>query len=112
MAHYAFINDQNIVVEVIVGKDETENIDGMTPEQWYSNFRGMTCIRTSYNNNIRGHFAGLGDTYDPHKDIFIAPQPFPSWTLQNDGYWKAPVSCPEDCERYAWNETEQSWAKA
>ena len=65
MAHYAFINENNIVVEVIVGKDETEIIDGCTPEEWYGNYRGMTCVRTSYNNKIRFNFAGIGFSYDP-----------------------------------------------
>jgi len=75
MAHYAFLDDSNIVTEVITGKDETELIDGLTPEQWYGNFRGQTCIRTSYNGNIRYNYAGVGYTYDPIDDAFIAPMP-------------------------------------
>ena len=75
MAHYAFINESNTVVEVITGKDETELIDGLTPEEWYGNYRGMTCIRTSYNNKIRFNFAGVGYSYDPIDDAFIAPMP-------------------------------------
>lgn len=75
MAHYAFINDENIVVEVITGKDETELIDGLTPEEWYGNYRGTTCIRTSYNGKIRFNYAGIGYTYDPIDDAFIAPMP-------------------------------------
>jgi hypothetical protein len=74
MAHYAFL-DNNVVTEVIVGKDETELIDGLTPEEWYGNFRGQTCLRTSYNNNIRYNYAGIGYTYDPIDDAFIAPMP-------------------------------------
>jgi hypothetical protein len=73
MAHYAFLDDNNVVTEVIVGKDETEIIDGLTPEQWYGNYRGQTCIRTSYNANIRGKYAAIGDSYDPVKDIFVSP---------------------------------------
>ena len=73
MAHYAFLDKNNIVTEVITGKDETEIIDGLTPEEWYSNFRGQTCIRTSYNSRIRGKYAGIGDTYDPINDVFLAP---------------------------------------
>jgi len=73
MAHYAFLDENNIVTEVIVGKDETELIDGLTPEQWYGNFRGQTCVRTSYNANIRYNYAGIGYTYDPIDDAFIAP---------------------------------------
>lgn len=75
MAHYAFLDDSNIVTEVIVGKDETELIDGLTPEQWYGNYRGQTCVRTSYNGNIRYNYAGIGYTYDPIDDAFIAPMP-------------------------------------
>jgi hypothetical protein len=75
MAHYAFINESNTVVEVITGKDETELIDGLTPEEWYGNYRGMTCIRTSYNHKIRFNYAGIGYTYDPIDDAFIPPMP-------------------------------------
>jgi hypothetical protein len=75
MAHYAFLDDSNIVTEVITGKDETELIDGLTPEEWYGNYRGHTCVRTSYNGNIRYNYAGIGFTYDPIDDAFIAPIP-------------------------------------
>jgi hypothetical protein len=75
MAHYAFLDENNIVTEVIVGKDETELIDGLDPETWYGNFRGQTCKRTSYNSNIRFNYAGIGFTYDPIDDAFIAPMP-------------------------------------
>ena len=75
MAHYAFLDDSNIVTEVIVGIDETELIEGKTPEHWYGEFRGQTCVRTSYNGKIRFNFAGVGYTYDPIDDAFIAPMP-------------------------------------
>jgi len=75
MAHYAFLDDSNIVTEVIVGKDETETIDGLTPEEWYGNYRNKRCIRTSYNGKIRYNYAGIGYTYDPIDDAFIAPMP-------------------------------------
>jgi hypothetical protein len=75
MAHYAFLDDSNIVTEVIVGIDETELIEGKSPEDWYSEFRGQRCIRTSYNGNIRYNYAGIGYTYDPIDDAFIAPAP-------------------------------------
>ena len=74
MAHYAFL-DNNIVTEVITGKDETELIDGLAPEEWYANFRGQRCVRTSYNSNIRYNYAGIGYTYDPIDDAFIPPMP-------------------------------------
>jgi hypothetical protein len=75
MAHYAFLDESNIVTEVIVGIDETELIEGLDPETWYGNFRGQVCKRTSYNNNIRYNYAGIGYTYDPIDDAFIAPMP-------------------------------------
>jgi hypothetical protein len=74
MAHYAFIKD-GIVTEVITGIDETETIEGLDPETWYANFRGQTCKRTSYNHKIRFNYAGIGYTYDPIDDAFIAPVP-------------------------------------
>lgn len=75
MAHYAFLNEANIVTEVIVGVDETELIEGLDPETWYGNFRGQVCKRTSYNHNIRYNYAGVSYTYDPIDDAFIAPMP-------------------------------------
>lgn len=75
MAHYAFLNDSNVVTEVIVGIDETEFIEGLAPEIWYGEFRGQRCIRTSYNGNIRYNYAGVGYTYDPIDDAFIPPMP-------------------------------------
>ena len=73
MAHYAFLDDNNIVTEVIVGIDETELIEGLSPEQWYGNFRGQRCVRTSYNGNIRGIYAGIGYSYDEANNVFVAP---------------------------------------
>ena len=75
MAHYAFLDDSNIVTEVITGIDETELIEGLDTETWYGNFRGQKCVRTSYNANIRYNYAGVGFTYDPIDDAFIAPAP-------------------------------------
>jgi len=75
MAHYAFLDDSNIVTEVITGKDETETIEDLTPEEWYGNYRKQKCVRTSYNANIRYNYAGVGYTYDPIDDAFIAPMP-------------------------------------
>ena len=74
MAHYAFITN-GIVTEVITGIDETELIEGLDPETWYGNFRSQTCVRTSYNGNIRYNYAGIGYTYDADADAFIAPRP-------------------------------------
>jgi hypothetical protein len=75
MAHYAFLDKNNIVTEVIVGIDETELIEGLDTEIWYGNFRNQTCKRTSYNGNIRFNFAGIGYSYDAARDAFIAPEP-------------------------------------
>ena len=75
MAHYAFLDENNIVTEVIVGIDETELIDGLDTETWYGNFRNQVCKRTSYNGNVRFNYAGIGYTYDPIDDAFIAPMP-------------------------------------
>jgi hypothetical protein len=97
MAHYAFLDDSNTVTEVIVGKDETELIDGKTPEEWYGEFRGQRCVRTSYNNNIRYNYAGIGYTYDPIDDAFIAPMPecgHDSLLLNEKKRWEC-VTCDE-----------------
>jgi hypothetical protein len=78
MAHYAFLDENNIVTEVIVGIDETELIEGLDPETWYGNFKGKKCVRTSYNaasNGFRYNYAGIGYTFDSDADAFIAPRP-------------------------------------
>jgi hypothetical protein len=75
MAHYAFLDENNIVTEVITGIDETELIEGLDTETWYGNFKNQTCVRTSYNGNIRKNYAGIGYTYDATRDAFIAPEP-------------------------------------
>ena len=75
MAHYAFLDENNIVTEVITGIDETELIEGLDTETWYGNFRGQVCKRTSYNNKIRFRYAGIGYSYDEARDAFIAPAP-------------------------------------
>jgi hypothetical protein len=113
MAHYAFLNDENIVTEVIVGIDETELIEGLDPETWYGNLRGQVCKRTSYNGNIRKNYASIGFTYDEILDSFIAPQPFPSWKLdKRNSQWKPPVAQPSDGLVYIWNEEQLSWELA
>jgi hypothetical protein len=74
MAHYAFLDENNIVTEVIVGIDETQLIEGLDTETWYGNFRGQACKRTSYNGNYRKNYAGIGFTYDADRDAFVPPQ--------------------------------------
>jgi hypothetical protein len=76
MAHYAFLDDNNVVTEVITGRNETEVIDGISDwEKAYGDYRGQKCVRTSYNGNIRYNYAGIGYTYDEDADAFIAPRP-------------------------------------
>ena len=107
MAHYAFLDENSIVTEVIVGRDETELIDGLDPETWYGNFRGQACKRTSYNNNIRKQYATIGGTYDSVKDEFVRPKPFSSWTLDENNDWQPPV--PRPGYEHSWNEETLSW---
>jgi hypothetical protein len=110
MAHYAFLNSDNIVTEVIVGIDETELIEGLDPETWYGNFRGQLCKRTSYNANYRKNYAGIGFRYDAELDAFIPPKPYDSWILDEATCsWKAPVNYPTDGLTYFWNEATVDW---
>jgi hypothetical protein len=111
MAHYAFLNENNIVIEVIVGIDETELIEGLNPEIWYGNFRNQKCIRTSYNNNIRKQFAGIGYFYDSINDIFIAPQPYLSWSLDDNFDWQPPIPMPLGEEAWYWDEPTLAWVE-
>ena len=112
MAHYAFLDNNNIVTEVITGIDETELIEGLDTEAWYGNFRNQVCKRTSYNGNIRANFAGVGYLYDPNFDVFIAPKPYASWKLNYTSYkWEAPVVMPEEIEGsfWKWSEINKEW---
>lgn len=115
MAHYAFLDSNNIVTEVITGIDETELIEGQSPEVWYGNFRGQTCVRTSYNGNIRKNYAGIDYTYDQERDAFIPPKPFASWLLVEETcQWEAPVAYPSDVPVgtwYVWDEENQDWVQ-
>jgi hypothetical protein len=118
MAHYAFLDQNNIVTEVIVGKNEGE--DGIDWEQHYGEFRDQVCKRTSYNTvggvhtgggtPFRKNYAGIGYTYDEQRDAFIPPQPYPSWTLNEQTcLWEAPVAMHTGGGRYSWNESTQTW---
>jgi hypothetical protein len=110
MAHYAFLNDNNIVTEVIVGIDETELIEGLHPEEWYGNFRGQVCKRTSYNGNYRKNYAGIGFTYDEERDAFISPKPYSKWILNEETcQWEAPIPYPTDGKDYVWNDNKGEW---
>jgi hypothetical protein len=127
MAHYAYIKD-NIVREVITGKDEDDTAslpDGFSSwEDYYLTKRdGMdSCLRTSYNTSknahtdggtaFRGNYAGINYTYDSTNDVFIPPQDYPSWVIDEDTWtWKAPVDKPDDGKEYDWDEVQQEWVE-
>jgi hypothetical protein len=121
MAHYAFLDNNNVVTEVITGIDETELIEGLNPEIWYGNFRGQTCKRTSYNTlsnqhlnggtPFRKNYASIGFTYDADKDAFIPPKTFNSWVLDENTFnWVPPIPIP-DSGNWIWNEEIQNWSE-
>lgn len=110
MAHYAWLDENNIVVNVTVGLDETELINGLDTETFYSQATGYNIKRTSYNNNIRKQYAGIGYSYDAIADVFIQPKPYPSWTLDNNFDWQAPTPRPEGI-KWSWDESTLSWIK-
>lgn len=108
MAHYAYLDDNNIVVTVTVGKDENELIDGLDTETYYAQGTPYTVKRCSYNNKIRKQYPGIGFTYDPIADVFIEPQPFPSWSLNENHDWQAPKPKPAEFG-WAWDESRLEW---
>ena len=121
MAHYAFLDNNNVVTEVITGVDENiiqtdtdgTQVGGNTEawEAFYGNLRGQVCKRTSYNGNIRKNYAGIGMTYDAARDAFIAPKPFNSWVLDEATCrWQAPTPMPTvEGKVYYWSEDDLSW---
>ena len=122
MAHYALINNDNIVVQVITGVDEDViQIDsdgtpvGGSAEAWEDFYAsqswnaGLRCKRTSYNSKIRKQYAGIGFTYSDDADVFIAPQPYPSWSLDDNYDWQPPTPKPTDGKKYAWFEPNRQW---
>ena len=122
MAHYAFLDKNNIVIQVITGVDENiiqtdldgTQVGGSTEawEEFYASrpwLNATSCKRTSYNNKIRKQYAGIGYSYDPVNDVFIAPKPYESWSLDSNFDWQAPVPMPTDGKRYNWNEDTTSW---
>jgi hypothetical protein len=124
MAHYALLDENNIVVQVITGVDENELIEDINPETWYGKFHNMKCVRTSYwtrgnqhelgGTPFRGNYAGIGYTYDKDADIFIPPKPFPSWKLNYQTCsWDAPTQPPTDGDFfYFWSEHNQQWVES
>ena len=127
MAHYAILDENNVVTQVITGVDENitqTDIDGTvvggSSEAWEAFYasrpwlNATSCKRTSYNGNIRKNYAGIGYIYDAGRDAFIAPQPYPSWTLnETTCQWESPVPYPtvdpENPKRYSWFEPNQEW---
>ena len=107
MAHYAYLDENNIVVAVIVGKDESELIDGLDTETFYALNTPYIVKRTSYNSKIRGIYAGIGYTYNPDEDIFVTPQPYPSW-IRSGSFWHAPTPRP-NTGHWSWNEENLMW---
>jgi len=102
VSHFAKIDNNNIVTDVIVAEQDFIN-SGVVGDSFL-------WIQTSYNKNFRKNFAGIGYTYDKTRDAFIPPQPYPSWTLNEDTcLWEAPVAYPDDGNMYNWNETDQQW---
>ena len=114
MAHFAELDENNTVLQVIVVHNN-ELLDGETESEakgvefCSTLFGHMNWVQTSYNNNIRKQFAGTGYTYDSDSDVFVAPQPYPSWSLDDNSDWQAPTPMPEDDNMYSWNEETQSW---
>jgi hypothetical protein len=118
MAHYALLDQDNTVVQVITGLDEGEQ--GIDWEEWYGQFHGMKCKRTSYNTKygvhasggtpFRGNYAGVGFVYDEDLDAFIPPKPYESWSFNVDSFdWSAPVPRPDEENLYLWDESTLSW---
>ena len=123
MAHYALLDENNIVISVITGVDENiiqTDLDGTQVggnaeawEEFYATrpwFNAASCKRTSYNNNIRGVYAGVGFSYNPDEDIFIEPQPYPSWS-RSGSFWNSPTPMPVDDKFYRWDEDTTSWVE-
>lgn len=122
MAHYAYINEDNIVTEVIVGKDEDDLPDGVSSWEEYFSSKGKgRALRTSYNTfqnshldggtPFRGNFATVGGSYNEELDVFLAPKPYDSWVMNENFYWEPPVSYPEDDGgvMHEWNEEVANW---
>lgn len=108
MAHYAYLDEHNIVTQVITGRNEDEIVNGISDwETYYGNIRGQVCKRTSFNGNIRKQYAGVGFTYDVVKDQFVSPQPYASWSLDSNNDWQAPTPKPEGS--FIWDEETLAW---
>jgi hypothetical protein len=111
MAHYAFLDENNIVTEVIPGRNEDEVVDGISDwEAAYGEIRGQVCKRTSYNGNYRKNYAGVGHYFDAERDAFIAPKPYESWILNEETCrWEAPTPRPTEGGPWMWVEADLNW---
>jgi hypothetical protein len=116
MAHFAQLDKNNLVIQVIVVANENLLEDGIESESkgiaFCQSLLGLDTkwVQTSYNRNIRKNYAGIGYTYDPIADHFFAPKPFPSWVFNdNKAIWESPIACPTDGKKYIWNETVVDW---
>lgn len=114
MAHFAEIDSNNVVLRVVVvANKDTSDANGVEREHigaaYLERLLGGTWKQTSYNGNFRKHYAGIGFTYDAGRDAFVAPQPFPSWVLDDNADWQAPVPMPTDGKMYRWDEPTLSW---
>ena len=106
MSHWAELDNNNKVIRVLVGDNDDPN--GDEGYKWLIDNLGGTWIQTSYNSKIRGVYAGVGYSYNEKEDIFVIPQPYPSWT-RSGSFWQAPTPKPEDGNLYTWNEEAQEW---
>jgi len=116
MAHFAQIDENNIVTQVIViDNKDTADANGVEKEYIGAAFCerlfGGTWKQTSYNGNIRKNYAGIGYTYNADIDAFVAPKPYASWTLDANAQWQAPTAMPTDGKMYSWNEETQTWVE-
>lgn len=117
MAHFAQLNEENLVTQVIVvANQDTADQDGVENEaigiEFCNNLLGGRWVQTSYNANIRKNYAGIGYKYDATLDAFIPPQPFESWTLNEEtAQWEAPTPYPDDGKRYSWDEATTAWVE-
>ena len=112
MAHYALLDENNCVVQVITGRNEDEVVNGISDwEEFYTKETGFVAKLTSYNNNIRTRYACIGMIYSEERDAFIHPKPYPSWTLNSNNLWSAPVTMPLEVGKDlpTWNEEQQKW---
>ena len=115
MAHYAYLDEKNIVTQVIVGRDEDDLVPGVT--DWEEYYGAKRCSFNTYGGEhryggtpFRKNYPGIGFSYDEDRDAFIPPQPFPSWALNEDScLWEAPVPYPEDGKMYQWSEEAGNW---